>query len=329
MRVSDSGLIVTVAVLTFNGEKYLRRILAALMTQDVAAKLDILVIDSGSTDATLSIVADFPVVRLHQIPNEEFGHGRTRNLAAEIARGEYIAYLTHDAIPSTDSWLREMLEPFSLDPRIVAVMGKQIPRPLCPPITKYEIGRVFAQFGPDFGTTIFYDAPFVAEMNAMSAITFYSDVNSATRTDFLRSKISYQDVRYAEDQLFGQDLIAEGYHKAYAPRAAVEHSNDLTIREFRLRTFDEIISLRELGRTIEPLSARAFVSNVLGGAWRDFRVIVKDRGYSRKRRLYWVAVNPILHYQKWAGFRAAARADLNDAHHLKSHSLEAVRKSEG
>jgi rhamnosyltransferase len=40
----------TVAILTFNGETYLREILEAVEAQDVDGAVEILVIDSGSTD---------------------------------------------------------------------------------------------------------------------------------------------------------------------------------------------------------------------------------------------------------------------------------------
>ena len=128
--------LVTVAILTYNGEVYLEQILREVSAQVLSGQIEILVIDSGSTDSTLDIVRRFPNAILHEIPNAEFGHGRTRNLAARLATGEYIAFLTHDAIPVSREWLREILAPFALDDSIVAVMGKQIPRRGCFPLLK-------------------------------------------------------------------------------------------------------------------------------------------------------------------------------------------------
>ncbi|HEX3870546.1 MAG TPA: glycosyltransferase family A protein, partial [Pirellulales bacterium] len=79
---------VTVTVLTWNGERYLESLLSSVEQQRFNGEVDVLVIDSGSTDHTLDIIAGHPRVRLHQIPNSEFGHGKTRNLAAELASGE-------------------------------------------------------------------------------------------------------------------------------------------------------------------------------------------------------------------------------------------------
>ena len=74
-----------------------------------------------------------------------------------------------------------MVAPFLLDEKVVAVMGKQVPRYACVPLIKYEINGVFAQFGPDFGTSIFYKDEFANNKGIIDALGFYSDVNSAAR----------------------------------------------------------------------------------------------------------------------------------------------------
>ena len=113
-------------------------------------------------------------------------------------------------MPAHDRWLYELLKPFELNDRVAAVMGSQIPRAWCFPLLKYEINAVFDGFGPGFGTTLFYDDDFIASEGVRNAVTFYSDVNSAARRDVLTGPVPYQDVSYAEDQLFGRDIIAAG-----------------------------------------------------------------------------------------------------------------------
>ena len=322
----EPDVLATVAVLTYNGETYLEQILRAVEGQAIDGEVDILVIDSGSTDGTLGIVARHPAVRLHQIPNSEFGHGKTRNLAARLARGEFIAYLTHDAIPATDGWLRELLAPLrDTAADIKAVMGKQIPRPGCFPLLKYEIEGVFAGFGPDFGTTVFFDDGTAKEQGLIDALSFYSDVNSATRTAFLRNEIPYRDVRYSEDMMFGQDIIEAGYKKAYAPRGAVIHSNDLTLDEYGKRMFDETVALRQIGKPIPPMRRRAQLRMTVRGILADSIRIVRD-DYSRVGTLRWLLVNPRFHRAKWRAYRAATLVDLSDDAAIRAGSLEHSRK---
>lgn len=318
--------IATVAILTYNGEDYLERILEQLRVQDLDGEFEILIIDSGSTDSTLDIVRRFPEVRLHEIPNEEFGHGRTRNLAARLANGEFVAYLTHDAVPTSPRWLREIIAPFAMDQRIVAVMGKQVPRPGCFPLLKYEIQGVFAAFGPDFGTSVFYKDESMDDEGTLGALGFYSDVNSAARRDFLVETIPYRDVQYAEDQLFGRDVIEAGYRKAYAPRAAVEHSNDLSLAEYGKRIFDETVGLRRIGFPIPRMSRAGQLRLTLRGIAGDTLRILRDRDYSWRRTLYWLVVNPAYQVRKWRSYRPSTLVDLTDDGAIRAGSLEHSRK---
>lgn len=318
----------TVVIPTFNGEDYLRQILNSLNSQDFDGTFEILVIDSGSTDSTLEILRDFPEVRVHAIENKDFGHGKTRNLAARLARGTYVAYLTHDAVPATNSWLREILLP--LNPEglgAVAVLGKQIPRANCSPLLKYEIESVFAGFGPDFGTTIFYKDSFVTTEQQLDALSFYSDVNSATRRDFLLETIPYQDVPYSEDMAFGKEVIEAGYRKAYAPRAAVEHSNDLTVREYGPRLFDEVVGMRKIGHEIPPLKLWKAWAYIFFGSLRDSLRITRDPSFTLGRKAYWLFVNPLFHFAKWTGYRQGTLVDLSDQKAITANSLESYRKA--
>lgn len=318
--------IATVAILTFNGETYLERILVAVESQEIEGDVEILIIDSGSTDATLEIVARHPRVRLHQIPNAEFGHGKTRNLAAQLATGEFVVYLTHDAIPIGPHWLREMLRPFAISTSIAGVVGKQVPRASCFPLLKYEIDGVFRGLGGELGVTVTEHPAGAPEDGLLDARAFYSDVNSAARREFLVSSIPYRDVRYAEDQLFGRDILLAGWRKAYTPTGAVEHSNDLTLEEYERRIFDETVGLREIGREMTPIGVRDRLRGTARGVIGDTVRIMQDPAFGRRRKLYWLVLNPRYHWVKWRALRAATTVDLADEAARSAGSLEARRR---
>ena len=81
-----AGSVVTVVVPTLNGARYLDENLTAVLGQRLPAplRLEVLVIDSGSTDRTLEILDRFADrIRLHRITREEFSHGGTRDAGAE------------------------------------------------------------------------------------------------------------------------------------------------------------------------------------------------------------------------------------------------------
>ena len=316
---------VTIAILTYNGEQYLAQILEAIAGQDYSGSHEVLIIDSGSTDRTLDIVAQYSEVRLHQIPNADFGHGKTRNLAAQLANGTYVAYLTHDAVPADSHWLTELLAPFDLFPRVEGVVGRQVARRDCVPILKYEIDRVFETQGPEFGTTVTYASDaFTRNPHYWLPGAFYSDVNSAARKSFLLETVPYRDVEYAEDQLFGRDVLEKGFLKAYAARGAVEHSNDLSYREYKKRIFDEIVGLRASGAVVPPLTNgfRRFVRAVV----LDPADILQDRDFTTRRKLYWLILNPFFHLAKATASRRARKVSLADASAINKGSLERERR---
>lgn len=317
---------VTVFIPTFNGEDYVRRVLEGIRAQDYDGDVDVLVIDSGSRDRTVAIVREFPEVRLHQIPNSEFGHGRTRNLAAQMATGEIVAYLTQDAIPANPMWLRELVDPFLRFPEVAGVTGKQVPRANCYPLLKREIYQVFSGLGPDFGTTVYFRSDAMTDPGLNGAAAFYSDVNSAARRAVLVGDIPYRDVDYAEDQLFGKDVLDHGLAKAYAPRAVVEHSNDLTRAELAARTFDEVVGLRKLGIGPGPLDERSrrrlTIRDTIHG-WRD---TLRDRQYSKLQKLSWLVRNPQYVATKWRSYAESTTVDLADLDIHAQRSLEAGRR---
>lgn len=301
--MADPSPSATVAILTYNGEKYLDEILSVLERQEYPGGFDVLVIDSGSTDGTLGIVRAHPDVRLHEVPNSDFGHGRTRNLAAELATGDIVAYLTHDAVPVGTGWLAAMTAPFA-DARVAAVLGRQVARSSAPPALKYDIARVFARQGPDGVVTVHGDGELGEE--ALRIATFYSDAASAARRSILLGDIPYRDVEYAEDQVFGREVIAAGHLKAYASDAVVEHSNDGTLREFGQRIAADLRGLRGIGTEIPTVSRFAAFKAWAKWTLADTGRILTDRDYGGGRRLYWFAVNPVYQAVKWSNYRRAS-----------------------
>ena len=315
----------TVFIPTFNGEKYLDWLLHSVESQDFAGNFEILIIDSGSSDATLDIIGTHPAVRLVEIPGSEFGHGKTRNLAAKLARGTNIAYLSHDAIPADSNWLTNItapLDPAGLD--CVGVVGKHIARANCSPLLKYEIDGVFRACGPDGVTTVIDGA--ISKANELTpGELFYSDVNSATRREFLLNTISYRDVNYSEDMAFARDLLEAGYRKGYAATAVVEHSNDVTFSEYGKRIFDETLGMRRVGEGRKSLSWAQAKVRALRDVVVSWGRIVRDKDYSIWAKAHWLFVNPAYAWTKWTNIHRALNVDLDDSEKIARYSLEASK----
>jgi rhamnosyltransferase len=274
--------VVTVAIPTFNGEEFLSELLERVFGQHTKRELDVLVIDSGSTDTTLKIIEKHPKVRLHQIPNTEFGHGKTRNLAGEMAEGYYILCLTQDAVPASPYWLEAMVEPFELSDKIGCVVGKQIPHANAPVTIKREVSIVFKGLGPDDSISVQRRNEITTELNLVN--TFMSNTNSAVRKD-VHTRVPFRDVNYAEDQGLGIDMLEAGYYKAYAPLGAVDHSHDYGAREYFKRKFDEYVGLRKTTGYTATAGYKELLWGSSKATMQDWIFILRDKQYSPVQKI--------------------------------------------
>lgn len=92
--------VVTVVVATYNVGGYLHDCLASVLRQTIVDSIALVVVDDGSTDASLQVVMDyaprFPnVTVVHQ---ENRGPGAARNAAIALCETEYITFLDSDDI---------------------------------------------------------------------------------------------------------------------------------------------------------------------------------------------------------------------------------------
>lgn len=314
----------TIAIPTYNGEIFLESVLKACLDQKTDFKYEILVIDSGSSDKTLEIVKAYKKVKLHQIPNKEFGHGKTRNLAAKLAKGEIIVFLTQDATPASRDWINQMLMPFEFSDNIVCVFGKQIPRPDCMPITKRDVMAVFSGFGPDHFFSIQSNNPIIKDNQAaMDANTFFSDVNSAIRRSLLIDKIPFRNVSYSEDQALGKDVIRAGLLKAYSPLGAVVHSHTYSPVNYFRRMVDETTGLIKTGHKLNKLSFISVIKSTIKGSLLDTKYILfRDKDYALANKIKWLLLTPFYNIARYSGIRLAINRQKTK--NSSKYSLEAA-----
>src|SRR6185436_2908549 len=138
--------VVTVAIPVLNGARYLDEVLAAVRAQRIDRELEILIVDSGSTDGSLEIARRHGAV-VHEIERSEFSHGGTRNRMMGLARGDHVAFLTQDATPADEHWLAALLEGFEQADDVAAVFGPHDARPDARHMIKSEMERFFAGWG--------------------------------------------------------------------------------------------------------------------------------------------------------------------------------------
>ena len=292
---------VTVLIPTKNGGAIFEKVLERVITQRTPWLFEVLVIDSGSSDNTVETCRRFPKVRLHTIPPKEFGHGKTRNLGVSMARGEFVALITQDALPVNEHWLEAMVAAIEQDPAVARVFGRHIAYPDANPFTTHELELHFAGF--DARQVVQMDDPerYARDQGYRQVLHFFSDNNALIRRS-VWERLPYPDVDFAEDQIWAQKIIEAGYKKAYARDAVVVHSHNYALFERLQRSFDEAYAFRRL-----------FDYVLCPGPWSLMRswlaLTRRDMAYARSRKLFGMQTMVVL------------RAPLDNFMRLAGHYL--------
>jgi O-antigen biosynthesis protein len=313
--------VVTVAIPVLNGARYLEEVLSAVRAQELDRELEILVIDSGSSDGSLEIAARHGAV-VHSIPQAEFSHGGTRNMAMGLARGDHVAFLTQDATPAHQRWLAALLEGFRAADDVALVFGPHVPRSDASHMIKSEMERHFATWGDSIDVQrLDRSAAGLAAYRANPGpYTFFSDVNGCVAR-WAWERIPYRVVPYAEDQLIGREMIEAGFAKVFNPRAAVLHSHDYPPGEFFRRYFDEFRAMREVLGHVEPAGPKRTLWAVRGlaGADKDW---LRSHGVSGNAAVAPLSRSVVHHSARMAGAILGTRADKLPAPLRRRLSLE-------
>ena len=278
--------------MTLNGGRALAETLEAIGQQQLDTpdgrlpQPEIVAIDSGSSDDTLAVLGRHSAV-LKRIAPEEFGHGRTRNLGAQIAQGEWLIYLSQDATPASTDWLARLTSHLR-QPQVAAAFGRQLPPAGIGPIETFFLEQTYP-------ARAFRHEP-TAPGTARTSIRriFFSNVNAAIQRAAWERCPFPDDLIMSEDQAFARAVLQAGYSLVYDPLAGVIHGHRYSLGQLFRRNFDSGYSLR----------------GIAGDSWRQVGrlgagYVWAELGYLARRGLWsYVPYAVIYEAVKSAGFAA-------------------------
>lgn len=119
---------VSIVVIGLNEENLIRQCLQSCVDANAEGfEKEILFVDSGSTDETLTIASSFPEVRVIELNDTMPSAAKARNLGATLATGDWIQFLDGDSFLDVN-WLAHALTFIEKHSDIACVFGQLIER---------------------------------------------------------------------------------------------------------------------------------------------------------------------------------------------------------
>lgn len=170
-------------------------------------------------------------LEVHHITKEEFGHGKSRNMAASYSDGDIILFMTQDAKPYDKYLIERLIKPLNEDESIWCSYARQLATLDCMEIERY---------------TRIYNYPRQSHVRSKEDIEKYGIKTyfcSNSCAAYVKSRFDEmggfdKEVAFGEDTVMAAEIIERGGKIAYCGDAVVIHSHNYTLKQQFKRNFE-------------------------------------------------------------------------------------------
>ncbi len=239
----------SIVIRAFNEEQHIGKLLTGIM-QQTEKNVEIILVDSGSTDATVAIASRFPV-KIVQINPRDFTFGYSLNQGIAKAQGEFIVIVSAHVYPVYPDWLEQLLLPFN-DAQIGLTYGKQRGNKT----SKFPERQIFEHWFPD-------------ESIVRQGHPFCNNANAAIRRSLWQKHPYDETLTGLEDLEWANWVTKQGYSIAYVAEAEIIHVHNETPNAVYNRYRREAMAFKNIfpDETFRLWDfARLYVSNVFRDA---------------------------------------------------------------
>lgn len=255
LNLSDAN--VSVVIRTLNEAKHLDELLQGIHDQQTdGLSVEVVLVDSGSTDGTLEI-AEKHGCKIHHITRAEFSFGRSLNMGCEVSDGDVLIITSGHCVPCDAHWIRRMCDPI-LDGVADYTYGRQYGGDE----SYYSETRIFAKYFPE-----------TSQMPQKGY--FCNNANSAISYPAWKKYRFDEDLTGLEDMELAKRLVADGGKVAYVADAGVYHFHNESWNQVRTRFEREAIALQAIKPNVHmhfPDMIRYIASSI----WKDWRTAWKE-----------------------------------------------------
>lgn len=231
---------VSVVIPTLNAGEELGWLLRKLQAQRAVREVEVVVVDSGSSDGSPALAREWGA-KVVEIAPAEFTHSHARNLGADAATGDYLLFMVQDAYPIGELWLYGMLRYLldRADQGVVAASCAEYSRSDSDLMYDCNIATHYRFLGCLDADRIGVHAG--DDHMALRSMGQLSDVSCLIpRPLFMRYRYRGD---YAEDLDLGIRLIRDGHKVAMLASVKVIHSHNRPAYYYLKRSFVDVIFL--------------------------------------------------------------------------------------
>ncbi len=242
---------VALIVRCFNEENHIGRLLTGALRQTRPPD-EIIVVDSGSTDQTVTVASAFDVT-LVKISPAEFSFGRALNRGVAAADGhDLCVFASAHVYPVYDTWLENLVEAVRA-PDVALAYGRQ----QAPPSGRFSEARLLNHWFP-------------AESAPWQNHPFCNNANAAIRRAVWEELPYNEELTGLEDLDWAKRAMDRGLAISYVAEAPVVHVHDESVATIANRYRREAIAHKQIyseqGMTVvEAIQLAAF------NIWGDLR----------------------------------------------------------
>ena len=142
----------SIVITTYNSAPFIGPTIESALKQNFnSQEYEVLVLDDGSRDTTVSILQNYQKTHsnFRLLTQKNAGPAAARTKVIQEARGDYILMMSHDCLAEPD-WISKVVKAFQKDSQVGLVQGKLLPsQPINLPI--YHCNN-FSSFVPTFDT---------------------------------------------------------------------------------------------------------------------------------------------------------------------------------
>ncbi len=245
----------SIIIRAFNEEKHIGKLIKGIKNQICSAEIEIILVNSGSTDNTAEIAKNEGAIVVNIKP-EEFSFGYALNIGCKKASGDILLFASAHVYPVYNNWIEKMLEPFKKD-NVALVYGRQIGDDA----SKYSEKRLLIKWFPPTS-------------NYNQLHPFCNNANAAIRKSLWLEQHYDETLTGLEDLAWAEKILQKGFHLIYEAEAIIVHVHEETPKKVYNRYYREAIAFKR----ISPYAKFSLIDFV----YLSFTNILSDYYYAIK-----------------------------------------------